>query len=331
MNIFRYIYLVSRNFARNFHLLGKYNFSSFLQQGKRFVDYERVYQGVLQCKKQNICTYYAMHPSEAEQFIDELNFLNSVDFIDPFPYPTIKHCKNVQSGFDEKKRMSFVIHNRKKMYLPKGWDTKDAVNYYLRFIERENILGGEYTTKSPHQYQSNLVHIDEGDIVIDAGAAEGLFALDIIEKAKFIYLLEVEPEWIEALKASFEPYKEKIQIVPKFLSNIDSENNITLSSLLEGKKHESIFIKMDIEGVEEDVLSSNEDFLDSENTIKISCCTYHCKEHATTIPALLNKHNFKTEMSDGFMIFYWDPNLVKPFFRKGLVRAIRKNSKTTNV
>ena len=270
-----------------------------------------------------ICNYYNLHPTEAIKYKEELNYLNSIDFIDPFPYPTIKHCKNVQSGFDEKKLMSFVLHNGKKMYFPKGWNTDNAVNYYLRFIERENILGGEYTTKSPHQYQSDLVHVDEGDIVVDAGAAEGLFALDNVEKAKFIYLLEVEPEWIEALKASFEPYKEKVQIVPKFLSNIGSKNNITLSSLLKEKVHESFFIKMDIEGVEEDVLSSNENFLDSENTIKISCCTYHCKNHATTIPALLNKHDFKTEMSDGFMVFYWDPNLNAPYFRKGLVRSIR--------
>ena len=120
MVFFRYIYLIFRNFLKNFRLLGKYDFSIFFQQRKRFVDYERVYQGVLQCKKQNICTYYAMHPSEAELFADELNFLNSIDFIDPFPYPTIKHCKNVQSGFDEKKHMAFVVHNGKKMYLPKG-------------------------------------------------------------------------------------------------------------------------------------------------------------------------------------------------------------------
>lgn len=322
MTLCKYFFLILRNFIRNFHYLGKFDLLTSIHQ-KEPSDYKDLRQSILQCKKQIICNYYSIHPTEAITYKEELNYLNSVDFIDPFPYPTIKHYKNVQSGFDEEKLMSFVLHNEKKMYLPKGWGTKDAVNYYLRFIERENILGGEYTTKSPHQYQSNLVHIDEGDIVIDAGAAEGLFALDIIEKAKFIYLLEVEPEWIDALKASFEPYKEKVQIVPKFLSSIDSENNITLSSLLEGKKHESIFIKMDIEGVEEDVLSSNEKFLDSENTIKISCCTYHCKEHATTIPALLNKHNFKTEMSDGFMVFYWDPNLNAPYFRKGLVRAIR--------
>ena len=318
----KYFFLVLRNLIRNFHYLGKFDLLTTIPP-KEPSDYKDIRQSILQCKKQIICNYYNIHPTEAKNYKEELNYLNSVDFIDPFPYPTIKHCKNVQSGFDEKKFMSFVLHNGKKMYFPKGWNTDNAVNYYLRFIERENILGGEFTTKSPHLYQSDLVHVDEGDIVVDAGAAEGLFALDNVEKAKFIYLLEVEPEWIEALKASFEPYKEKVQIVPKFLSNIDSKNNITLSSLLENKMHETFFIKMDIEGVEEDVLSSNEIFLDSENTIKISCCTYHCKDHATTIPALLNKHGFKTEMSDGFMVFYWDPNLNAPYFRKGLVRAIR--------
>lgn len=311
-----------RNFIRNFHYLGKFDLLTSIHQ-KEPSDYKDLRQSILQCKKQIICNYYSIHPTEAITYKEELNYLNSVDFIDPFPYPTIKQCQKVNVAFDSHKNKVFVNHNGKKLYLPKGWSKEAAIKYYLRFIERENILGGDFTTKSPHQYQSNLVHVEKGDIVIDAGAAEGLFALDNVEKAKFIYLLEVEPEWIEALKASFEPYKEKVQIVPKFLSNIDSKNNITLSSLLKGKKNESFFIKMDVEGVEEDVLSSNESFLDSENTIKISCCTYHCKEHATTIPALLNKHNFKTEMSDGFMVFYWDPNLNMPYFRKGLVRAIR--------
>lgn len=322
MTLCKYFFLILRNFIRNFHYLGKFDLLTSIHQ-KEPSDYKDLRQSILQCKKQIICNYYSIHPTEAITYKEELNYLNSVDFIDPFPYPTIKQCQKVNVAFDSHKNKVFVNHNGKKLYLPKGWSKEAAIKYYLRFIERENILGGDFTTKSPHQYQSNLVHVEKGDIVIDAGAAEGLFALDNVEKAKFIYLLEVEPEWIEALKASFEPYKEKVQIVPKFLSNIDSENNITLSSLLEGKKHESIFIKMDIEGVEEDVLSSNEKFLDSENTIKISCCTYHCKEHATTIPALLNKHNFKTEMSDGFMVFYWDPNLNAPYFRKGLVRAIR--------
>jgi len=311
-----------RNFIRNFHYLGKFDLLTSIHQ-KEPSDYKDLRQSILQCKKQIICNYYSIHPTEAITYKEELNYLNSVDFIDPFPYPTIKQCPKVNVAFDSHKNKVFVNHNGKKLYLPKGWSKEAAIKYYLRFIERENILGGDFTTKSPHQYQSNLVHVEKGDIVIDVGAAEGLFALDNVEKAKFIYLLEVEPEWIEALKASFEPYKEKVQIVPKFLSNIDSKNNITLSSLLKGKKNESFFIKMDVEGVEEDVLSSNESFLDSENTIKISCCTYHCKEHATTIPALLNKHNFKTEMSDGFMVFYWDPNLNMPYFRKGLVRAIR--------
>ena len=145
MTLCKYFFLILRNFIRNFHYLGKFDLLTSIHQ-KEPSDYKNLRQSILQCKKQIICNYYSIHPTEAITYKEELNYLNSVDFIDPFPYPTIKHYKNVQSGFDEEKLMSFVLHNEKKMYLPKGWGTKDAVNYYLRFIERENIL---YLTKFP--------------------------------------------------------------------------------------------------------------------------------------------------------------------------------------
>lgn len=322
MSLFKYIFLVIRNFICNFHYLGKYDLSTNVEKITSS-DYSDLLQSILQCKKQIICNYYNIHPIEAVKYNEELNYLNSIDFIDPFPYPTIKKSPKVYVEYDTKKSKVFVIHNGKKLYLPKGWSKETATRYYLRFIERENILGGNFTTKTPHQYQSNLIHVDNGDIVIDAGAAEGLFALDVVEKAKFVYLFEVNEMWLDALNSTFEPYKDKVSIIPKYLSGIESKDCITLSKALPQTIEESYFIKMDIEGEEENVLRACETFLQSNNKIKISCCTYHRANHENDIPLFLKSHGFQTEFSDGFMVFYWDPNLNMPYFRKGLVRAVR--------
>ena len=322
MSLFKYLFLVIRNLARNFHYLGKYELFTNIEK-KVPSDYSDLRQSVLQCKKQIICNYYSIHSHEARGYNEELNYLNSTDFIDPFPYPTIKKSPKVHVEYDAKKNKVFVNHKGKKLYLPKGWSKETATNYYLRFIERENILDGDFTAKAPHQYQSNHIHVDNGDIVIDAGAAEGLFALDVIEKAKFVYLFEIDEIWIDALKATFEPYKSKVSIVSKYLSGIDSKDCTTLSRVLPQTTGESYFLKMDIEGEEENVLYACETFLQSNNKIKVSCCTYHRANHEIDIPLFLKSHGFQTEFSDGFMVFYWDPNLSTPYFRKGLVRAVR--------
>lgn len=322
MSLFKYFFIVVRNFIRNFHYLGEYDLFTRFKEHEP-IEYSDFRQSVLQCKKQIISNYYNMHPLEAEKYNEELNYLNSVNLIDPFPYPTIKKIPEVHVEYDSKKSKVFVIHNGKKMYLPKGWSKETASKYYLRFIERENILGGDFTTKTPHQYQSNQIHVDNGDIIIDAGAAEGLFALDVIEKAKFVYLFEVDEVWIDALKATFEPYKDKVSIISKYLSGVDSKDCTTLSSVLPQTTGESYFIKMDIEGEEENVLRACETFLQSSNKIKVSCCTYHRADHEKDIPLFLKSHGFQTEFSDGFMVFYWDSNLNIPYFRKGLVRAVR--------
>lgn len=128
-----------------------------------------------------------------------------------------------------------------------NWTKQRVIGTYRNFIENENILGGDYREKSPHQYQTNSFMIEDGDVLLDVGCAEALLSLDVVEKVKKLYLIESDKEWIPALEKTFEPYKEKTIIINKLLSDKDSDNSITLNTLIRNMEKESFFLKMDIE------------------------------------------------------------------------------------
>ena len=44
--------------------------------------------------------------------------------------------------------------------------------------------------KSPHSYVNDTFKVEAGDVVLDVGSAEGLFALDNIELATKVYVFE---------------------------------------------------------------------------------------------------------------------------------------------
>ena len=60
-------------------------------------------------------------------------------------------------------------------------------------------------------------------------------------------MIECEHKWVEALKKTFEHWKEKV-IVEKMLGDTDDETHISIDGLLKDEKVN--FIKMDIEGAE---------------------------------------------------------------------------------
>lgn len=314
---------VLQNFFGNLRALFKYNYEqdcikSLHSLNQRIANLQ---EELFLAKREIVELYFDFHKEETNPYIDELAYLKDASNIDAFPYPQIKRIDNPITGFDHKLKLTFVIHNNNRLYFPKGWSPESASDAYRNYIERENLLGGGYTEKAPHQYITESFHVEQNDIVVDAGCAEALFALDSVEKAKHVYLLEVDAIWLKPLQATFAPYKDKVTIIQKFLGGENSENTITLNSLFDKFSEESFFIKMDIEGSEESVIQGNKDFLTSQNKIKLACCTYHKAHHAEIISSLLKDMGYKLEFSDGYMLFPWDKHQQPPYFRKGLIRA----------
>jgi hypothetical protein len=163
--------------------------------------------------------------------------------------------------------------------------------------------------------------VSEGDVVVDAGVAEGNFALSVVEKVKKMYLFETDETWITTLEATFAPWKEKVVIVNKYVSDNDKENCITLDTFFGNEKID--FIKADIEGAEFQLLTGAKKILSRQIPMKIVLCTYHKHNDAEMFNRILMSNGFCTEFSKGYMIFLYElyDRLEPPYLRRGLIRA----------
>lgn len=255
------------------------------------------------------------------KYTEEIKFLKNNGRLTEFPYPKTKGMELFTCAHDSSNGLPYVLHKEKKLYYPKTWSLTLVNDQYRNLVEKENILGGGYSSKSPHQYQTDHFHVYETDTVLDIGAAEGLFALEVIESVEKVVLIEADALWVEPLRATFEPYKHKVTIINKFVSDIDGHNEITIESCLRNSAVKTLFIKMDIEGEECRIIRNNQSLLSKDLEIRVVCCTYHNSGDADKLKLLLDNAGYKTEFSEGFVLFIWDENLQPPYFRKGLIRG----------
>ncbi|MFN8284212.1 MAG: FkbM family methyltransferase [Chitinophagales bacterium] len=261
--------------------------------------------------------YYTKYPEKKTAFEAEINHLNTLNTDDGyayvFPYSFVanynQHSIDVQK--DEAVNLFYVLHKGKKLYYNVSYDTIEKVQYAY------NCTSIEQDAKSPHCYVNTDFNVPKNAVVLDIGAAEGNFALEIIEDIKHLYLFEPDPKWIPALEATYQPWKEKVTIINKFVSNYNDDNCVSLDVVLKGVQVD--FIKMDVEGYERSILDGAQELL-KQKGIKLSICTYHHNEDYDLLQQLLEKYHFKCLPSDGYMLLVYAP-LTPPFFRKGLLRA----------
>ncbi len=254
----------------------------------------------------------------------ELAYMREIGSIALFPYRQRRPLEAIICEVDAATGMPYVLHRgQKKLYFPASWGINAAREAYISLVEEQNILGGGYSEKAPHQYQTETFCVKETDTVLDIGAAEGLFGLEVVDAVRKVYVFECDPVWSAPLQATFAPYKDKVVIVNKFVSDVDSASQIRLDTCLKNESFESLFLKLDIEGSEKVVLAGNKASLTQSADIRIACCTYHEHNDATYLNNLLQELGYQTEFSDGYMIYVHDENLQPPYFRPGLVRARR--------
>lgn len=281
--------------------------------------------------KREFLYYRILHFFEhnrTSEFEKEIEYITKLGGLATYPYEkTNREFPGVNGGFCKKHKLPYVIHKDKRLYFPKHFSVETAKLSYINFIVRENILGDGYMEKSPHQYVTGEFQVKNDDLVLDVGAGEGLFLLDVIDITKKGFVLESDPMWIKALNATFEPYKDKVTIINKFVTDRNSVNEITLDSCLE-KHSGSIFIKMDIEGNEYSALCGSKKILERNEDIRLACCTYHKHGDANLLHSFFRSVNFQTEFSEGYMLFASYDKIQPPYFRRGLIRAQNRNFKS---
>jgi len=225
----------------------------------------------------------------------------------PFPYPfSLEYQKMlVDCYFDEQQGMYYVNNSNKKLYFPKSYKKEEIILSYKDLVTEQDF-------RSPHLYVKDINRL-KGKTLLDIGAAEAIFSLNTIELVNHVYIFECDENWIEALTATFDPWKNKVTIVRKYVSDINDENNITIDRFLEGKEKTNLFLKMDIEGYEQAALRGASNTLKEAIDIDFSICTYHRKNDAAEIAKMLQSYNLEYEITDGYLYYGKE-------FRKGIIR-----------
>ena len=218
--------------------------------------------------------------------------------------------------WNEALELPYVLHDEKRLYFPHDYDANTIREKYAQFLY-------EMDKESPHLYFDNPEEL-HSRVLFDCGVAEGLFPLTYIDSFKKIVLFECDPEWIEPLKATFEPYKEKVSIVNSYVSDIVSDNSITLDYYADTNNIQPTFIKMDIEGFEEPALKGAERILNESADLICAICTYHTPDAEKNIVDYMKGKGFSPTYNKGYMFFYYEKDLVPPYLRRGVVRFYKR-------
>ena len=193
-------------------------------------------------------------------------------------------------------------------YLEISFNNIDTILFWPKnfsLLRLYQVVCESFDENDWHFYQKRNTEVNEGEIILDIGTAEGLFPLDVIEKCSHIYMIEPSKIFNNALKKTFSKFSEKTTIyhtaVGNFVGQIPfdenslegmiSENNdlekvciTTIDSLIGEKK--ITYLKADIEGYELEMLKGSELTIKT-NKPKIAITTYHTQNNPTEIINLI--------------------------------------------
>jgi hypothetical protein len=232
----------------------------------------------------------------------------------PYDFTNNYNASSINVFEDPSCGLKYVMMEGKRLYFKRRWSEK-------RIRKSFHDLSLEQDKESPHRYLSADFNLGPADVLADFGAAEGNFSLSVIEKIKKVYLFESDPEWMEALEMTFLPWKDKIEIVPRFVSDRDDEKHCSGDVFFSGKQLS--FLKIDVDGGERKLLKGFANTIRKASYMKIALCTYHQHDDEVEFTAMLQSEGYAVAPSKGYMIFYYDKKLKAPYIRRALVRAIK--------
>jgi hypothetical protein len=279
-------------------------------------------------RKKILSFYFALPPDRVnEEQREVLQYLeNNPVTIFPYPFSNNYLPEKIEVLFDPSDGMPYVFMEGKKLYFRKRWTALARKRTITKVRRAWSDLSREQDPQSPHRYLTHDFKAGPEDVIADIGAAEGNFSLSVIEKVRKIYLIEYNPEWVRALEKTFEPWKEKVEIISKYISDRDDDDHITLDTLIKEKKDIN-FLKIDVDGNEHNLFEGAREVLHSGSGLKIALCTYHKNDDEIELTSLLEKNGFNVNPSKGYMIHYYDKKIKAPYLRRGLIRAVREAKK----
>lgn len=273
------------------------------------------HQKRLQKVRRMILSYFAQHPTQDHELLEAVDYLSKhamTTFFGTFQEKYIPDGVVVYT--DPHTGLPYVMTEGKRLFFRRS-DNKRTVQLLY------NNLQIEQDRDAPHCYTDSAFQINEGDILADVGCAEGYFSLLHIEKLGTSYLFERDPEWVEALEATFAPWREKVVIVPAFVSDKNDHEHVSLDHFFQSTDVKPVFYKIDVEGAEASVLKGMSGLL-KQVPLKMALCTYHHQMDFDLFSRFFEDAGFHHRPNPGFMIYQNDlDEMTPPFFRKCLIKA----------
>lgn len=203
--------------------------------------------------------------------------------------------KNIEINlhYDQTKGLYYIMTEGKRLYFKKDMKPEKITNLYKELIIEQD-------KRSAHHYFDNTVEEIKGKTFLDVGGAEGLISLFVIEAASHIYIFESDPSWIEALNATFQPWKEKVTIVNKLIGKETKDDWLTLDDFFNDKSSDNLFLKMDIEGSEQDALKGARQLFLNGKQLSFAICTYHEEDDGKEICSILDDYKCTYTHQKGF-------------------------------
>lgn len=216
---------------------------------------------------------------------------------------------------DMESGLYYGIYAGHRMYLSREYNTPKKAEQYIRYICLEQ------DHRSPHCYFSGNFQVGEGETGVDIGAAEGVFALSVINKVDSIYLIEADDGWCEALELTFREWRQKVTIIQGIVSDSSKNGKIVLDELFH--RTQIHFMKMDIEGAEMKALIGASRLIERDIP-KLAVCTYHQMSDYRDISEWLLKRGYTVKSSNGYVVCQgeWElEHLAEVDFRRALIFA----------
>ncbi len=256
-------------------------------------------------RRELISRYITSNDQEEQKVAEYVKKYGLVTF--PYSFTQKYKWQNIDI-FRDKDNYPYIFYKGKKLFgalqddeLVKRW-------FAERMMEQDE--------QSPHCYCQNEMRVPKkGCTIAEIGAAEGMFSLEWIDRCDKVYLFECSDEWMEPLKRTFEPWKEKVEIIKIYVGN-DEDGALRLDDFFEDKQ--VTLLKADIEGAELSMLKGGK--YTFENKLEqVYITTYHRYFHPYNIEKMLREYGFETEFNKGFMLMY---NLPSEFDKDMLRKAV---------
>lgn len=174
---------------------------------------------------------------------------------------------------------------KEKLFWPQEYDHSSLCQVSTEIFDK----------KDWHYYETTETRVEKDDVVVDIGAAEGLFALSVVSRCGKVIVLEPDTIFYKALQKTFAPYQDpgKARLVNMAVSDQEGSCAIVLNGLsscldpsqeggtriasldtvLQGEAKVD-YIKADIEGYEMNMLRGARETI-KKHRPKMAITCYH--------------------------------------------------------